>query len=75
VSRTRDQGTVLVAEGQHDTRLMMKLALEQLGYHVLLAGTESRLWSLPNASRTRCMRCPRPGADAPVRRNVSDVGY
>ena len=39
MSRTGSQGTVLVAEGQQDTRLMMKWALEQHGYHVLLAET------------------------------------
>ncbi|MDQ3802921.1 MAG: response regulator [Acidobacteriota bacterium] len=31
--------TILVAEGQHDARLMMKWALEQHGYRVLLAET------------------------------------
>ena len=39
VSHTKGQGTVLVAEGQQDTRLMMKWALEQHGYSVLLAET------------------------------------
>jgi CheY-like chemotaxis protein len=39
VSRPEDQFTILVAEGQHDARLMMKWALEQHGYRVLLAET------------------------------------
>ena len=34
-----DKNTVLVAEGQHDTRLLMKWALEQHGYRVLIAET------------------------------------
>jgi CheY-like chemotaxis protein len=39
VSRPESRGTILVAEGQHDTRLMMKWALEERGYRVLLAET------------------------------------
>ena len=37
MSQPKYQGTILVAEGQHDTRLMMKWALEQHGYRILLA--------------------------------------
>ncbi len=39
MSQPEKQDTLLVAEGQHDTRLMMKWALEQHGYRVLLAET------------------------------------
>ena len=39
MSQPKDQGTILVAEGQHDAGLMMKWALEQHGYRVLLAET------------------------------------
>ena len=39
MSEQENHGTVLVVEGQHDTRQMMKWALEQHGYDVLVAET------------------------------------